>query len=356
MKRIWMLMALLLPSLAMFAQQQSVALSEQNPTATVQFNGMMNVFLSLDAPNVEGYSNVIIEVENLDDEQVLLFFAKEYSTDGKKLKKELKKDNIILDKFFHDAIEPYEGLKKLLRVDPQSKMRLPVVSIPNGEEMPVALPVYVGKFKDKKHKQVILMNEELFTLRIQAGKGGTSEYSKLKEQTQKLIQKVQNTVICTSPKHKQAAKDKQKLQKEIDKLVSALQKQRDKWAGSLQTHQNYQDLIDQLQAVEFNEGLCSKHSGKSSIGDNSGGGGHIQQPVDPNANCPYRGYSAQQIKQQLDNYYVQIYNSSNRSGAKAKVMGAVNGLYNCFTNHNHGRKKSNASEIKKTYNKINSIK
>lgn len=355
MKRIWMLMALLLPSLAMFAQQQSVALSEQNPTATVQFNGMMNVFLSLDAPNVEGYSNVIIEVENLDDEQVLLFFAKEYSTDGKKLKKELKKDNIILDKFFHDAIEPYEGLKKLLRVDPQSKMRLPVVSIPNGEEMPVALPVYVGKFKDKKHKQVILMNEELFTLRIQAGKGGTSEYSKLKEQTQKLIQKVNSTTICTHSSHKkQAAKDKQKLQKEIDKLVASLQKQRDKWAGSLQTHQNYQDLIDQLQAVEFNEGLCSKHSGRSSGGD--GGIKPPPTPSDPNANCPYRSYSAQQIKQQLDNYYVQIYNSSNRSGAKAKVMGAVNGLYNCFTSHNHGRKKSNASEIKKTYNKINSIK
>ncbi|MBR5688071.1 MAG: hypothetical protein IKX36_08950 [Prevotella sp.] len=354
MKRIWMLMALILPSLAMFAQQQSVALSEQNPTATAQFNGMMNVFLSLDAPNVEGYSNVIIEVENLDDEQVLLFFAKEYSADGKKLKKELKKDDIILDKFFHDAIEPYEGLKKILRVEPQSKMRLPVVSIPNGEEMPVALPVYVGKFKDKKHKQVILMNEELFTLRIQAGKGGTSEYSKLKEQTQKLIQKVNSTTFCTHSSHKkQAAKDKQKLQKEIDKLVASLQKQRDKWAGSLQTHQNYQDLIDQLQAVEFKEGLCSKHSGRGSGDDD---GIKPPPPPDPNANCAYRNLSAQQIKQQLDNYYVQIYNSANRSATKTKVIGAVKALYNCYNNHNHGRKKTNASDINKIYNKINSVK
>lgn len=357
MRKIWIWMAILLPCLATYAQEQHVEVTEQNPSAHAQFNGMMNVFVSLEAPNVEGYANVRVEVENLDDEQVLLFFAHEYSEEGKKLKKELKKDKIIPDKYFHDEIIPYEGLKKVLKVEPQCKEQLPVLSIPNGEEMACKLPVYVGTFKNSKRKEIILMNQEVFTLYVKAGKGGPSEYSKLKEQVEKLVKKVNGTVICTSSKHKpKAASQKQNLQKEIDKLVAQLEKQRDKWAGSLQTHQNYQNLIDQLQALTFNEGVCSKHDGSRSNNGGGGGGGRVEHNTDPNANCGYKNYSEAQINQQLNDYYVQIYNSSDRAATKRKVMPSVSALYNCYNNHSHGRKKNKQSAINKAYNKINSIK
>lgn len=353
MKRLWIWMAMLLPTLAAVAQEQRVEVNEQKPSAQVQFNGMMNVFVTLDAPNVEGYANVIVEVENLDDEQVLIFFSHEYS-EGKKLKKELKRDDIIPDKYFHDVIEPYPGLKKVLKVEPQSKERLPVLSVPSGEETACQLPVYVGTFKNKKHKEVILMNQEIFTLRITAGKAGPSEYSKLKDQVDKLVAKVNNTVICTDSRHKkQMNKQRQSLQKEIDKLVAQLEKQRDKWTGSLQTHQKYQDLIDQLNGLTIKEGVCSTHS---KGGGGGGGGVTPPAPVDPNANCPYRNYSEAQINQTLNDYYVQIYNSSNRSETKQKVMQSVNALYNCYNNHNHKRSKKQKSAINKAYNKINSIK
>ena len=337
MKKIILLSVLMLLTLTARAQtDKHVTLNGNTPTAYVTHNNVVNVFFTCEEGSDENFTSVKIEVENLNDDQVLLLFSQRYS-EGKKLKKELKRDNIIPDKWFHDAIEPFQGLQRICKVSPQNKVVLTHINVSNGEDMQIAFPVYIGTYKDKKHTKVNLMNLEYFTVTLRVDQKEDANYQPLKDKCDRLTAQT----ICPNNSHKpKVSQQKQQLDKERESLIAKLEKERDKWWGSSRNHHLYQDLINTLQDHTFQEADCGKHK--------KSGGTQSPRPTTPT--CAYANYSSAQIKQKLDNLNTQIYNSSNRAATKSQVMRTANALYDCYKNHNHGRSKN--AKIDQVYQKI----
>ena len=169
------------------------------------------------------------------------------------------------------------------------------------------------------------------------------DYKKLKED-------VSHATFCKNPKHKPVLKEQIKpFEKRKDDLILRIKTWRDQedisFNNKSSLYEKSRSLIDSINSIVF-ESLAVDDCGDS----------HIY--TSPHK-CKYCNYTLEQIYNKLDEYYKEVYNSSDRKKVKSEIINDVNLLYKCCTdkrcrNHANSWKTSEYNQkITDIYQRIN---
>ena len=338
-------------------EQKRISLDRNHYQETVNLS-YCNIFVSLDDQDGDG-GNVKVEVENLDESNALILFDRAYEEKAvKKMPTSIRFDKTFGGTKNKRTIDPYsehrgkadEGQGNHGRMDrvmlfrPSDKFALPPITVNNGERTVCRLPIYIAKFKGKKGNKLLLLEKQVIELNIEVELKPSAEYEDVKGKFDDLMDDLTKKGICNNSKHKPSlAKQRETYSKKIDDLKAKIDRIADKhgWTPSDKGFARYGALKRQLDAIDLSsyERDCRRH-GKAAPKATSG------------HSCSYCSLSMQQIYHQLDDLYKRIYNSSDRKGTKASVMGKVNALYKCASQRKGNDYKSKITE---RYNRISKM-
>ena len=353
-KRILFIFCLCLAALTSLAdEEKKVRLSEDHPQEMLQL-GPCNVFISKGETDANGMAPLIVEVENSLEDQALLVFHVAYSEKGLKN----GRPQITFWKNFpgsHD-IENCDGLSRDIIITPSDKVTVPV-NMRSGSDSParLILPIYIAKDKKKGFNKLELREKLVYTFDIEAETGPSKEYLDLESRCNELVKEIMGKSFCNNPKHDVSLEDQeapyveraQALNEEIEQAI----KSHDLKAGDA-GYEKYNALKSKLKESQFTEKDCGKHKG-------GGGGGYNPpkppKPPKPKSTCKYCSLSLSQIYQRMNDYYIKI---RNQKVTKQQVIGDVNALYNCASQHSSEWKSNSSvrSKILENYKRIKNAK
>lgn len=332
-------------------EQKKVKLDDDHNKEQVSL-GYCNVFVTMVTVDDDETAKVGVEIENLEESNIIILFGHAFP------EKELKKlsPSITFDKNFPGTkgkreIDTYDDVGYVLFIEPSEKIKLPDITVRNGDVELCRLPLYIATSKDKKFlgistgaTKILLMEKQILELEIEVDVKSDEDFIRLEKESNDLIDNISQQTFCTNPRHrpsleKQEAPYKKKIDKiksEIDNIIKS-----HNWFISDRGYQRYNAIQSKLDAIDFSEyeGDCGKiHNGSK---------------VSQSVGCKYCKLTPQQIYHKLDDYYKKIYNSNNRKAVKDSVMMDVNLLYSCGKHSSSWKNSEYKSKIIDRYNRIN---
>lgn len=325
MKRIVFLVAILFSvSLISSAdEQRKVKLNDDHQKEMIRF-AFCNIFVEKGV-STDDYANVSVTIENTDETNVILVFGHSFP------EKDLKSLNpsIVYDKYFPGTkggrvIDTYQGARKVFYIQPSDKIFIQESQIKSGEEntQKHRLPLYIAKYKNKSRKKLLLLEKQVVELEIEYEVKNDLNIIRLNEACDSLLEDLGQVKFCPNRKHrpqweKQVEPYKERIEKikaEADSII-----QINRWYTTDKEYQPYKELLERVDSIDLTQYKqdCGKHV----------------RPVYRH-NCKYCNLTLQQIYNKLDDYYIKIYNSSNRQEVKSSLMSEVNLLYRCCTDGN----------------------
>jgi len=332
-KRIYAICAMLLTASALFANEQldTITVDEDHSKHKITLTSGSILFVDFE-PYTEDEGFISLSIENIREEELLLFFGKSF--DEKYLKG--MKPKVQYDKNFPGSKEyrltsSLIGLKgEVVKVEPSDKTALIAKKpIQAGETVTFSLPIYIAKQKKKKgvftKNGITLMDTDVVELYVyMKPPKPDEELIKLRTDADGLFDRLKERPFCTHQQHKMPLDEQiQQYSDERDMLVGRIDSiTRER--GLLTTdnrYKPYNELRTELSEIDlWAEEYQTDDCGNTIM--------HKTVQRAPRHKCKYCGLSLAQIYQKLEDYYQYVY--SNRS-AKSSVMADVKMLYNCCT-------------------------
>lgn len=326
-----------LAAILTFADKQEKVTLNNGNRQTLSFGGC-NVFVTRTSIDDDGNAKVTVAIENTDDSNVLILFDRAYS------EKNLKKLSppTTFDKGFPGTkgqrnVDTYKEAKNMLRIGPGETKNLSEISVEGAKTQLCRLPLYIGKYKDRKFlgtrkKKLLLMEEVILELEIEVEyKPKTDEdFVRLEKECNDLIEEISKQTFCTNSRHKMSLKEQKAPYKDrISRIISEIDRilaNHKEWMSSDKEYQRYEGIKEKL--------FKDRSNNEDILSDYEGDCGNHRTNLPRRHTCKYCNLSLQQIYHKLDDYYKKIYNSSNRKATKDAVMTDVNLLYRCCTDVN----------------------
>lgn len=286
--------------------------------------GFANIFVTRNDVD-DNTAELSVEVENLDETNLVLFFGRSFSEN------ELKKmtPKITYDKYFggtkgQRVIDTFANYRNFVLVNSSEKFKAIDDNMKIGDKREIRLPMYVAKYKDRKQKKVILLQKVVLQLNIEFKID--EQIIQLNNAYNEFIEVLDTLKFCTNKNHV-PKKDVNEQKKpyldrinefiaEIDGIISA-----NHWSDSDREYQKYHALRDKFSEIDLSKceiDSCDKDK---------------RIPPPPQHKCKYDNLSLQQIFHMLDDYYIKIYSKrgDERKALKDRVMADVELLYRCCT-------------------------
>lgn len=328
-------------------EREGVKLNDKDSKKTIEFVNC-NISVTKGETDDDGNTKVTIEIENKDESEVVILFGHAYP------EKELKRlsPSIRFDKKKYPRtnrnIETIKGGKDVLFIEPgENKFFSQGIQIKKEEKYSCRLPFYIAYYKPKSfwtgsngRNKLQILEKQTLELEIEVEVKPDEDYIRLERECKDLIEEVGKVKFCPNTKHKPSLEE-QKAQyiERINKIVVEKNAiiNRHKWLSSDNGYKRYDELMQNIGKIKFEEVDCGRHS---SSGTRS------------REKCKYCDLSPQQIYHKLDDFYKKIYSSNNRKAAKEGIMSDVNLLYNCSRHSGAWKKSDYKSKITDRYNKI----
>lgn len=341
-------------------EQKKITLSNDNTKETVSLS-YCNIFVTLMNPDSDDdFGQVLIEIENLDEAKILALFNTPYKEKQiKKLKPSFQYDKLFGGTKGKRIIDPYNlETGQDVFIEPSNKHQLAAFHAPAEKEMVVKLPIYISKPKEGivekilGKEKLLLLRKQLIELDINVELKPSAEYLGMVDEYEQLKKEIDNTVFCTSKKHRESIEQQQApYVKKIDDLKAKIDAAiaNHGWQPGDGGYERFNAIkVNIEKEIDLNkhQGLCRQH----------------RAPITPKHQCAYCNSSLQQLYHKLDDLYKKIYTSSDRQATKASVMGQVNAIYNCCTSPdcaNHAQKWNAGGDYKnkiiERYNRIQGL-
>lgn len=356
---------------SMSAQSSKVKLSDDSKVRKVEVVGDIgadhihycDIILTKEKTDDDGNTTVNVEIDNNSETFMILLFGHNYS------EKELKKlfPKIYYDKTFpgdrgYRELNVYPGLEKsYMCMDVNQKYKLTKMTVQEGKTGKLELPLYFAKYKKKSlfgglfggsngRNKLNILEQKTIEIEIEVEVKPDEDFIRLENECNKLIKEISTQSFCNNPKHKpnletQEAPYKERIRKMISEIDGIIQSRQIPFSSN--AFNRYDELKKKLKSLDFSkyERDCGKKHTTSSRGP---GGGRTTPPIHQ---CKFCGLTPDQALGKMNNYYYQIYNSSNRAATKRAVMADVNILYNCPSWKNSNK----SGKIRGMYGKITSF-
>lgn len=331
-----------------FAQVLNInsQLNEDKPLCEIPFDDINGVneqgrfFIKINGePDDQGRTPVQIELRNTSYEYDFLLFDSDWS------KKDLRKNHIVLDKYFGG--ENSKGVDKIELINRGSintieKYRgsysFPEIRVKEGETYVCKIPIHLAKENpglfcpDRKKLVDIIYNTINVTVDTR-----DEVYEKFKSECDSLLvafnEAREREAFCTNSHHQptfhEQTEEYTKAKAELkDRINNRLN---DKgWLKESKKYKPYKALLDSLDemddALEQYNHDCGQHK-------------RFQ------GNCNYCKLSLEEIYKRMNRLYLDLRNEKRQ---KPEVLKEAKALYNCCTNHKKQDRQWKNSEYKKS--------
>lgn len=340
---LFMVAALLVASWTYADELRTITLNEDT-TKSISF-GYCNIFVSRSNENDENNPLIRVMIENTDDTEIMILFNHAYT------EKDLNNlyPKITYDKYFigtkgRRMIEPCENLGNDLRIYPTRKQEF-TKKVPAGESHTFRLPFYFAKPKNKSGSKLLLKEKNVIELTVNVPVKQDSDYPRLREATDKLVDSLTNISFCPNPNHSPSLEQREapykKLRDSLSNAIDSISQARGWFQNDTgYTKSRYDSLKQVLMSIDFKdyEKDCGRH----------------KEPIRPfTHNCVYCSLSLEDIYRKMDGNYQKIYaaHGEDRKQKKKKYEGEMKALYKCCKK-NKQRKGNPAlvSKITRLYN------
>ena len=203
---------------------QKIKLSDDHTSYVVKKLNGVDITVSREQGSGDDMFDVTIEIDNQRGEgETLCLFDKSYT------EKELKKrrpTSVRFDKYLmagekgHRSVKPCQELPEAQMIEWDNKIRLMSLSVEKNISKVVKLHIYIAKYKNKKRKKLILLDEKELELEIavEGGKSApmVSTFPRLEASCDSLLRELKEKgPFCRNPKHTPRLKDAEQPFKEI---------------------------------------------------------------------------------------------------------------------------------------------
>ena len=337
-------------ALSMIAQSSKVKLSDESKEKKIEVKFLdkdgtdhihyCDIILTKVKTDNNGNTTVNVEIENINESLIILLFRQKYSEkDLKKLKPKIYLGKHVSgDRGKRYLIVCPELKKDWVRIE-HGRKPITEITVQEGKTVKLELPLCFAEYKKKSlfgsifggsngQNKLNILEQRPFVIEIEVEVKPDEDFIRLGNECNKLIKEISTQSFCNNPKHKpnletQEAPYKERIRKIISEIDGIIQSRQISFSSN--AFNRYDELKNKLKSLDFSkfERDCGKKHTTSSRG--SGGG----RTTPPEHQCKFCGLTPDQALGKMNNYYYQIYNSSNRAATKRAVMADVNILYNC---------------------------
>lgn len=351
-KRVFLFLCFAWVTLCAFAGDiVNVTLSDSRQQYTKRLDYCNITFTRVDSGNDEEL-DVKIEIENKLD-QLLMVFDRAYTE--KDLKRQ--KPKIKFDKRFPGGhvIIPCRGLRVVQRINPQDNQDVCSFTVQNNTTEERKLPIYIAKWKNRKHKAIILQSLEELELNIKVESGNVDrDIERLRYSYDSLLQRVRNNPICPNKDHHLTKEfQKKEYQEAASKLRADIESVINKY-GLVTGNEKYRlcrDMSSSLYDLPFDEVDCGRHR-------TTGRTRRTGDVVPTQRACQWCNMSLEAIYRKMDDNNVAMIRGRKR---KRDLASEMNAIYTCCTSHaSHASEWQSGgnirSKIERLYQEFNSYR
>lgn len=201
------------------------------------------------------------------------------------------------------------------------------------------IPIYIARYKNARKKKIQILEKQIVELEVTTEIKPNEDHLALERVCDSLIKEINDTVICAHKRHEPSS---DVIVKSYEDKIKELKEQIESTAFSYSSCDDYREygdplferLVTRLDSVDL----------KSRLIDDCGN----HKVVAARNRCKYCNMSYNEVFNRLDDCY---FNLDNGDVEKVEILGEVNALYRCCTQHPN-RRRGNWNDYKGQIEKV----